>query len=92
MPTSVRLLVRSARLPAIGRQNRETTFIIAATTPISAPPAPRLSENPAISGEISMLLAMKQKVAAMTSATSRFISLSSESMPTMPLSSCVVMP
>ena len=39
-----------------------------------------------------MLLAMKQKVAAMTSATSRFISLSSESMPTMPLSSCVDMP
>ena len=75
--TIVRLLMRSDRLPAIGRQNSETKFIAAVTNPISAPPAPRLSENPAISGDTSILLAMKQNVAAITSTTSRFNSRSS---------------
>lgn len=76
MPTSSLLLARSARLPAIGRQNRDTTFIMPAIMPIIAPAAPRLSENPAINCVASILLAMKQKVATITNATSRVINRS----------------
>lgn len=69
--TSVRLLVLSERLPAIGRQNSEMKLIDPATAPISMPSAPNDSAYPATIGLASILLDMKQNVASMTNAISR---------------------
>ena len=55
---SLYLLILSARLPARGRQNKDTRFIIPPTSPISAADAPMLSVNPVISGVTSMGLAI----------------------------------
>lgn len=40
IPTMSRLLTRSERLPAMGRQNSETMLIMPETTPITVPVAP----------------------------------------------------
>ena len=79
--TSSRLLTRSDRLPAIGLQNNDTKLITPAMTPISAPVAPRVSPYPATIGVMVILLAMKKKVASMTSATSRVMSRSFGALP-----------
>ena len=68
--TSVRLLVLSERLPAIGRQNSEMKLIDGHRT-ISMPSAPNDSAYPATIGLASILLDMKQNVASMTNAISR---------------------
>src|SRR5699024_7414064 len=51
---SLYLLIRSAILPARGRQNREHRFISPPTKPMTAADAPMLSVNPVISGVTSM--------------------------------------
>ena len=79
--TSSRLLTRSDRLPAIGLQNNDTKLITPAMTPISAPVAPKVSPYPATIGVMVILLAMKKKVASMTSATSRVMSRSFGALP-----------
>ena len=48
------MLSLSARLPASGRQKRETRFISPPTNPITAAVPPMLSVNPVISGVTSI--------------------------------------
>ena len=73
MTASTRLLVRSDRRPAIGRQNNAASDNAPAMNPINAPFAPSVCAKPATIGPPIMLAVMKKNVAAMMSATSRVI-------------------